>query len=102
MRKPEEEFAMLNMLAKLFEALNKMSPDNPEGVVLRAMAKNFVTQETAPALNTGQPINAQKPDEFRNAEFVNAMKALAMKVSVFCYLREVPRIFGGGLGIGSP
>jgi len=80
MNKPDEEFALLNLLAKIVEAMNKADPNKPEGIVLGAMAKNFVTRETAPALQTGNtPINPQKPDEFKTQQFNQAMKELHQK-----------------------
>lgn len=79
--RPEVEFGMINVLAKLIEALAKMDPNKPEGVVLRAMVKNYVTPETQAQLASGNPVSPVKPDEFKTPQFKEAVKVLHQKVT---------------------
>lgn len=76
---------MLNILAKLVQALKQVDPSKPEGVVLRAMVNNFVTAEALQAYKRGDKVAAKKLDEFATPQFQQAMNELQNKVRQLFY-----------------
>lgn len=80
---PEAEFALINILAKMVEAVRKVDPKKPESVVLQALNKTFVRPDTMGKLASGGPIAASNPAELQTPQFKEAMNALEQQVSSF-------------------